>query len=85
MTVPEHEAVSKASFLSFLRMQEFPKVALDGDSRMRGNDNSVDVVSFYTVSHAGIPFQYKSGDFCIRTNDSLQVGNDITYSLIVLY
>ncbi|MCX6153135.1 MAG: hypothetical protein NT007_03130 [Candidatus Kapabacteria bacterium] len=33
--------------------------------------------SFHTSSNAGIPFQYQSGDSCIRTNDSLQVGNDI--------
>ncbi|MCX6154918.1 MAG: hypothetical protein NT007_12245 [Candidatus Kapabacteria bacterium] len=45
------EAVSKASFLSFLRMHESPKVGLEGDS-------------------------------CIRTNDSLQVGNDITSPFI---
>ncbi|MCX6153512.1 MAG: hypothetical protein NT007_05075 [Candidatus Kapabacteria bacterium] len=35
--------------------------------------------SFHTGSHAGIRFQYQSGDSCIRTNDSLQVGNDIIY------
>ncbi|MCX6154972.1 MAG: hypothetical protein NT007_12520 [Candidatus Kapabacteria bacterium] len=33
--------------------------------------------SFYTGSHAGIPIQYQSGDSCIHTNDSLQVGNNI--------
>ncbi|MCX6154692.1 MAG: hypothetical protein NT007_11070 [Candidatus Kapabacteria bacterium] len=37
--------------------------------------NELGIIVIY--AHAGIPFQYQSGDSCIRTNDSLQVGNDI--------
>ncbi|MCX6152945.1 MAG: hypothetical protein NT007_02170 [Candidatus Kapabacteria bacterium] len=37
--------------------------------------------SFHTLLHAGITFQYQSGDSCIRTNDSLQVGNDINSNI----
>ncbi|MCX6153509.1 MAG: hypothetical protein NT007_05060 [Candidatus Kapabacteria bacterium] len=59
------EAVSKASFLSFLRMQESPKVALEGDSCIRRDYIFVKYVAFETASrkiavicaHAGIPFE----------------------------
>ncbi|MCX6155319.1 MAG: hypothetical protein NT007_14285 [Candidatus Kapabacteria bacterium] len=49
-----HEAVSKASFLSFQRMQESPKVALEGDSCIRRNDILLEFSSFHTVSFAGM-------------------------------